>query len=149
MSGTRIIPNPDLTVGADNKQRWNQPAHRRHGFHNAHHLFRRTLMVRSRSVLMLEPSKEGLPDQPARLQDLLHHPAFSAMAPCIALKAFAASSPALSVAMTKMAISATDEKNTGKQARIPINVVARGRSSAMSLPPESYVSLFSRPGGNA
>ena len=79
MSGARIIPNPDLTVGADNKQRWNRPAHRRHGFHNAHHLFRRTLMVRSRNVLMLEPSKEGLPDQPARLQDLLHHPAFSAI----------------------------------------------------------------------
>jgi len=79
MSGTRIIPNPDLTVGADNKQRWNQPAHRRHGFHNAHHLFRRTLMVRSRSVLMLEPSKEGLRDQPAGLQDLLDHPAFSAI----------------------------------------------------------------------
>jgi CubicO group peptidase (beta-lactamase class C family) len=79
MSGARIIPNPDLTVGADNKQRWNRPAHRRHGFHNAHHLFRRTLMVRSRNVLMLEPSKEGLPDQPARLQDLLNHPAFSAI----------------------------------------------------------------------
>ena len=79
MSGTRIIPNPDLTVGADNKQRWNQPAHRRHGFHNAHHLFRRTLMVRSRNVLILEPSKVGLLDQPARIQDLLNHPAFSAI----------------------------------------------------------------------
>ena len=79
MSGARIIPNPDLTVGADNKQRWNQPAHRRHGFHNAHHLFRRTLMVRSRNVLMLEPPKGRLPDQPARLQDLLDHPAFSAL----------------------------------------------------------------------
>ena len=79
MSGARIIPNPDLTVGADNKQRWNQPAHRRHGFHNAHHLFRRTLMVRSRNVLMLEPPKGRLPDQPARLQDLLNHSAFSAL----------------------------------------------------------------------
>ena len=79
MSGARIIPNPDLTVGAYNKQRWNQPAHRRHGFHNAHHLFRRTLMVRSQNVLMLEPSKEGLHDQPAGLQDLLDHPAFSAI----------------------------------------------------------------------
>ena len=79
MSGARIISNPDLTVGADNKQRWNQPAHRRHGFHNAHHLFRRTLMVRSRNVLMLEPPKGRLPDQPARLQDLLNHSAFSAL----------------------------------------------------------------------
>jgi len=79
MSGVRIVPNPDLTVGADNKQRWNQPAHRRHGFHNAHHLFRRTLMVRSRNVLMLEPAEGVLPDQPAQLQDLLNHPAFSAI----------------------------------------------------------------------
>ncbi|MFT4782721.1 MAG: CubicO group peptidase (beta-lactamase class C family) [Paracoccaceae bacterium] len=79
MSGARIIPNPDLTVGADNKQRWNQPAHRRHGFHNAHHLFRRTMMVRSRNVLLLEPAEDVLPDQPAHLQDLLNHPAFSAI----------------------------------------------------------------------
>ena len=33
------IPNPDLAVDDSNKQRWNRPAHRRHGFHNAHHLF--------------------------------------------------------------------------------------------------------------
>ncbi|MEP3785905.1 serine hydrolase domain-containing protein [Ascidiaceihabitans sp.] len=79
MSGPRIISNPDLTVGADNKQRWNQPAHRRHGFHNAHHLFRRALMVRSRNVLMLEPAKHALTDQPAKLKDLLTHPAFSAL----------------------------------------------------------------------
>jgi len=79
MSSARRIPNPDLTVGADNKQRWNQPAHRRHGFHNAHHLFRRTLMVRSRNVLMLEPAPQGLPDHPAELQELLNHLAFSAI----------------------------------------------------------------------
>ncbi|MGB7243246.1 MAG: serine hydrolase domain-containing protein [Sulfitobacter sp.] len=79
MSGARIISNPDLTVGADNKQRWNQPAHRRHGFHNAHRLFRRALMVRSRNVLMLKPAPQGLPDQSPALRDLLTHPAFSAI----------------------------------------------------------------------
>ena len=35
------MPNPDLAVGAGNKQRWNQPTHRRWGFHNAYRLFRR------------------------------------------------------------------------------------------------------------
>ena len=28
----KVIPNPDLAVGAGNKQRWNQPQHRRWGF---------------------------------------------------------------------------------------------------------------------
>lgn len=79
MTGSRIISNPDLTVGADNKQRWNQPAHRRHGFHNAHRLFRRTMMVRSRNVLMLEPASQGLSDPPPGLRELLAHPAFSAI----------------------------------------------------------------------
>jgi CubicO group peptidase (beta-lactamase class C family) len=79
MSPARIIPNPDLSVGTGNKQRWNQPAHRRHGFHNAHNLFRRTAMVRSRNVLMLEPALHGFPDQPAGLRDLFNHPAFSAI----------------------------------------------------------------------
>lgn len=46
-------PNPDLTVGADNKQGWNQPTGRRHGFHNAHLLLRRTMTVRARRVLDL------------------------------------------------------------------------------------------------
>ena len=46
-------PNPDLSVGADNKQGWNQPHQRRHGFHNAHNIFRRTLMVRARRVFDL------------------------------------------------------------------------------------------------
>jgi len=79
MSGARILPNPDLTVGEDNKQRWNRPEHRRHGFHNAHHLFRRTLMVRARNVLMLEPAPDRPLQQTPQLQELLAHPAFSAM----------------------------------------------------------------------
>ncbi len=78
MSTQKIIPNPDLTVGADNKQRWNQPALRRHGFHNAHLLFRRCLMVRSREVLLLEPAGQDLSAQVPGLADMLAHPAFSA-----------------------------------------------------------------------
>lgn len=73
-----IRSNPDLTVGADNKQRWNQAAHRRHGFHNAHRLFRRALTVRSRDVLVLEPALVAPKSVPASLESLLAHPAFSA-----------------------------------------------------------------------
>jgi CubicO group peptidase (beta-lactamase class C family) len=68
-------PNPDLHVGPDNKQRWNRAQHRRHGFHNAHTLFRRAYMVRSRSVLALSPSPLPAPD----LDALCANPAFSAL----------------------------------------------------------------------
>jgi CubicO group peptidase (beta-lactamase class C family) len=72
-------PNPALTVGADDKQGWNQPHQRRAGFHNAHLLFRRTLMVRSRRVLDLN----ALPDADIARQvassGLTVHPAFSAL----------------------------------------------------------------------
>ncbi|MEM7440023.1 MAG: serine hydrolase [Pseudomonadota bacterium] len=78
MSPLETTPNPDLTVGPDNKQRWNQPAHRRHGFHNAHRLFRRTLMVRSRNVLVLQPTHQDLTETVPELAGLLAHPAFSA-----------------------------------------------------------------------
>ena len=72
------VPNPDLAVDDSNKQRWNRPAHRRHGFHNAHRLFRRALMVRSRNVLPLAPSPIDLPAALPELRALLAHPAFSA-----------------------------------------------------------------------
>ena len=78
MSRPRLIPNPDLAVGPDNKQRWNQPAHRRHGFHNAHRLFRRAHMVRARRVLTLDHAPEDLSQTIPTLRDLLSHPAFSA-----------------------------------------------------------------------
>ncbi len=79
MKQPRILSNPDLTVGVDNKQRWNQPQHRRHGFHNAHRLFRRTFMVRARSVLMLEPAPQDLIVQVPGLAGIMAHPAFSAI----------------------------------------------------------------------
>ncbi len=78
MSRPVIRSNPDLTVGGDNKQRWNQAAHRRHGFHNAHRLFRRVLTVRSRDVLVLEPALVAPTRLPSSLETLLAHPAFSA-----------------------------------------------------------------------
>ena len=73
------ISNPDLTVGENNKQRWNQARHRRHGFHNANTLFRRALMVRSREVLVLRHCKtSSIPIGPD-VQGLMSHPAFSAL----------------------------------------------------------------------
>ncbi len=75
----KTIPNPDLSVLADNKQRWNHPVHRRHGFHNAHRLFRRTWMFRARNVLLLnsrpDPQLAALPE----IDRLTTHPAFSAL----------------------------------------------------------------------
>ena len=74
------IPNPDLAVGRDNKQRWNQPEHRRHGFHNAHLLFRRALMFRARAVLPLHDSGGDLAlGAMSEVAALTDHPAFSAL----------------------------------------------------------------------
>ena len=78
MRQLKTAPNPDLAVGANNKQRWNQPSHRRHGFHNAHNLFRRTLMVRARAVLLLEAVDAKAAPQSTELDELFAHPAFSA-----------------------------------------------------------------------
>ncbi len=78
MSRLKIIPNPDLAVGDDNKQRWNQPEFRRHGFHNAYRLFRRCLMVRSSEVLQLEAAEQNLCARVPELAQMLAHPAFSA-----------------------------------------------------------------------
>ncbi len=79
MQNYKTISNPDLTVGKNNKQRWNQPRHRRHGFHNANVLFRRALMVRSREVLVLRPCEApSIPMNPD-FKGLMSHPAFSAL----------------------------------------------------------------------
>jgi len=76
----KSVPNPDLSVGPNNKQRWNQPEHRRHGFHNAHLLFRRALMFRARTVLTL--TKNGNHSDLGSIPEvaaLTSHPAFSAL----------------------------------------------------------------------
>lgn len=77
MSGRH--PNPDLSVSADNKQRWNQPAHRRHGFHNAHLLMRRMHMVRARDVLALHSAEDPDLASSSEVASLTGHPAFSAL----------------------------------------------------------------------
>jgi CubicO group peptidase (beta-lactamase class C family) len=79
MGKYQIISNPDLTVGKNNKQRWNQANHRRHGFHNAHRLFRRALMVRSRDVLVLASHPNISIQNHPKLKKLMHNPAFSAV----------------------------------------------------------------------
>ena len=79
MGKYQIISNPDLTVGKNNKQRWNQANHRRHGFHNAHRLFRRALMVRSRDVLVLGSHPNIAIQNHPKLKKLMHSPAFSAL----------------------------------------------------------------------
>ena len=79
MQNYNTIPNPDLTVGENNKQRWNQARYRRHGFHNANILFRRALMVRSREVLVLGPCETPSISISPDLHGLMSHPAFSAL----------------------------------------------------------------------
>lgn len=78
-SGPKILPNPDLAVGEDNKQRWNQPAHRRWGFHNAHRLFRRAHMVRSRALLALRAAAPEAQISHPAIDRLCEDPAFSAL----------------------------------------------------------------------
>jgi CubicO group peptidase (beta-lactamase class C family) len=79
MTGLPLSPNPDLSVGAGNKQGWNQPENRRAGFHNLHLLFRRSLMVRARSVLRLTSAPS--PEIAARVlaAGLCDRPGFSAL----------------------------------------------------------------------
>jgi CubicO group peptidase (beta-lactamase class C family) len=72
-------PNPDLSVLDDNKQRWNHPAHRRHGFHNAHQLFRRSWMFRARNVLELTDAPNSELATSPEIARLVNHSAFSAL----------------------------------------------------------------------
>ena len=79
MDGYRIASNPDLTVGPDKKQRWNRPAHRRAGFHNAHLMYRYGITLRAPLVLQLRDAPEpGIADLP-EVAALTEHPAFSGM----------------------------------------------------------------------
>lgn len=76
---TATYSNPDLTVDADNKQRWNSPEHRRHGFHNAHLLFKRTAMVRAASVWPLQADVSPRLSKMPEVYELTRDPAFSAL----------------------------------------------------------------------
>lgn len=51
--------NADLHVSSGNKPRWNQPATRRHGFHNAHRMFRRALSLRAAEQVVLEAAEDA------------------------------------------------------------------------------------------
>jgi len=79
MKNCQLISNPDLTVGKNNKQRWNQANHRRFGFHNAYKLFRRAFMVRSRNILVLESNPSPDIQKHSKLKKLMNDSAFSAL----------------------------------------------------------------------
>lgn len=79
MSPIESLPNPELHVGADLRQAWNRPEQRRHGFHNAHLIFRRSLTIRARRVLHLAQREDAaLAAVEARL-GLSQNPGFSAL----------------------------------------------------------------------
>ena len=79
MNDYPLTPNPDLAVGADNKQGWNQPERRREGFHNLHLRARRALMVRARNVLTLTDAPSAVTAARVRASGLLGVPGFSAL----------------------------------------------------------------------
>ncbi|MCT8328210.1 serine hydrolase domain-containing protein [Albidovulum sediminis] len=79
MTGLPSIPNPDLTVGKDNKQGWNQPDRRREGFHNGHARWRRMLMIRARRILSLRDTPDPRLSAAVEATGLTRNPAFSAL----------------------------------------------------------------------
>lgn len=58
MSPIDSHPNLDLQVAPDLRQGWNRPENRRRGFHTAHLIFRRALMIRARRVLTLTDAED-------------------------------------------------------------------------------------------
>ena len=72
-------PNPELSVGADNKQWWNRAENRRHGFHNAHRLFRRAASFRAPEVVALEVSEDDAIAALPETHALCAAPEFSAL----------------------------------------------------------------------
>lgn len=79
MSAPETHPNPDLSVAADLRQGWNRPENRRHGFHNAHLIFRRGLMIRSRRVLTLTMQENAALARREAELGLSRNPGFSAL----------------------------------------------------------------------
>jgi len=72
-------PNPDLSVGADARPRWNSAPHRRHGFHNLHRISRYVQSYRAGSVHDLALSADLSIPQRADVAHLTASPWFSAM----------------------------------------------------------------------
>ena len=79
MKKVKTIPNPDLFVHSNNKQGWNQPENRRHGFHNTYRLFRRGLMSRAKEIVMLEAKLDQKLEEAILFSGLCNLPSFSAL----------------------------------------------------------------------
>lgn len=72
-------PNPDLTVGADARPRWNSAPHRRHGFHNLHRLSRYVQSFRAGRVWDLVRATDAAIAGRGDVARLCANPWFSAM----------------------------------------------------------------------
>ena len=74
-----LQPNPDLTVGADHKPRWNSADGRRHGFHNLHRIARYVQSFRAADVLSLHSDTDVALAARPDVAHLTGLPFFSAM----------------------------------------------------------------------
>ncbi len=74
-----LLSNPDLTVGPDQRPRWNSAPHRRHGFHNLHRLLRYSQSFRAGLVMPLRLSADLTIAARADVRELTSGPWFSAM----------------------------------------------------------------------
>lgn len=72
-------PNPDLTLGADARPRWNSAPHRRQGFHGLHRLTRYAQSYRAGDVLSLRLSADLAIAAREDVARLTRTPWFSAM----------------------------------------------------------------------
>lgn len=72
-------PNPDLTVGEDQRPRWNSAPHRRDGFHNLHRLTRYAQSFRAGQVMQLRLAADLTIANRADVAALTSAPWFSAM----------------------------------------------------------------------
>jgi len=79
MSAIATVPNPDLAIVGDNKQRWNHPNHRRHGFHNLHAIGRYGLTLRAASVMTLDNDWDLRIAEMSEVRRLTSLPWFSGM----------------------------------------------------------------------
>ncbi|MER8570362.1 serine hydrolase [Mesorhizobium sp. M0924] len=74
----RSIANPDLAVLFDNRPRWNQPDHRRAGFHNLHTTMRYVVSLRAPRVLPLRKDVDWTIGERPGVARFLAMPHFSA-----------------------------------------------------------------------
>ena len=74
-----LLPNPDLTVGADQRPRWNSADARRHGFHTLHRIARYVQSFRAADVLSLHRDTDVALAARPDVAQLTGLPFFSAM----------------------------------------------------------------------